>query len=125
MLFGGSLDDVGPEALALVAREVPTAPLPDDAALAEGVDLLPLLVEVGLASSRSDARRSVEQNAVSVNGERVGAGRLVGAGDVRHGGYVVLRKGKRSYAALVRGADEKNSSKSLLAGLTAGGPSLD
>ena len=110
VLFGGSLDDVGPEALALVAREVPTAPLPDAAALAEGVDLLPLLVEVGLASSRSDARRSVEQNAVSVNGERVGAGRLVVAGDVRHGGYVVLRKGKRSYAALVRGADEKNSS---------------
>ncbi len=110
VLFGGSLDDVGPEALALVAREVPTAALPGDAELAEGVDLLALLVEVGLASSRSDARRSVEQNAVSVNGERAPAGRLIGAGDVRHGGYVVLRKGKRSYAALVRGAAEKNSS---------------
>jgi tyrosyl-tRNA synthetase len=104
VLFGGSLDDVGPEALALVAREVPTAPLPPDAELDAGLDLVSVLVDTGLASSRSDARRSVEQHAVSVNGERVGADRTIGPADVRHGGYVVLRKGKRSYAALVRGA---------------------
>jgi tyrosyl-tRNA synthetase len=109
VLFGGSLDDVGPDALALVAREVPTAPLPGGEQLAAGVDLVTVLVDTGLATSRSDARRSVEQHAVSVNGERVAAGRLIGADDVRHGGYVVLRKGKRSYAALVRGGGAKIS----------------
>jgi tyrosyl-tRNA synthetase len=108
VLFGGSLDDVGPDALELVAREVPTAPLPDDEALAAGVDLLGLLVETGLASSRSDARRSVEQNAVAVNGEKVGLDRTIGSSDLRHGDYVVLRKGKKHYAALVRGLAGKN-----------------
>jgi tyrosyl-tRNA synthetase len=110
VLFGGSLDDVGPDALALVAREVPTAPLPADAELEAGLDLVSVLVETGLASSSSDARRSVEQNAVSVNGERAGGDRRIGRSDVRHGRYVVVRKGKRSYAVLVRGAGEKMSS---------------
>ena len=103
VLFGGSLDDVGADALELVAREVPTALLPDDEALAAGVDLPGLLVETGLASSRSDARRSLEQNAVAVNGEKVGPDRTIGPADLRHGVYVLLRKGKKHYAALVRG----------------------
>jgi tyrosyl-tRNA synthetase len=101
VLFGGSLDDVGADALALVAREVPTAPLPGEDELAAGADLVSALVDTGLASSRSDARRSLEQNAVAVNGERVAPDRTLGPDDVRHGAYVVLRAGKRRYAALV------------------------
>jgi tyrosyl-tRNA synthetase len=116
VLFGGSLDDVGAEALALVAREVPTAPLPPPAELEAGLDLVSVLVEVGLASSRSDARRSLDQNAVSVNGERVDATRTIGPADVRHGRYVVVRKGKRSYAALVSPAGEKISPKPASSG---------
>jgi tyrosyl-tRNA synthetase len=85
-----------------VAAEVPTASLASDEDLAAGVDLVPLLVEAGLASSRGDARRSLEQGAISVNGDRAEPGRLIGGGDVLHGGYVVLRKGKKSYAVLVR-----------------------
>jgi tyrosyl-tRNA synthetase len=102
LLFGGgSPREAGPAALAVVAAEVPTAPLPPSAELAEGVDLVPLLAEAGLASSKSDARRALEQGAVSVNGERVGPGAVVDAGAVLHGRYVVLRKGKRTYALLV------------------------
>jgi tyrosyl-tRNA synthetase len=102
ILFGGSPVAAGSHALAAVAAEVPTASLPSDQDLAAGVDLVPLLVEAGLASSRGDARRSLEQGAVSVNGDRAQPGRLIGKGDVLHGRYVVLRKGKRSYAVLVR-----------------------
>jgi tyrosyl-tRNA synthetase len=101
VLFGASPLAAGPEALAVVAEEVPTAPLPSAAELAVGVDVVPLLVESGLASSKGDARRSLEQGAVSVNGERVGPGAAVDAGAVLHGRYVLLRKGKRSYALLV------------------------
>ena len=102
LLFGGgSPREVGPAALAVVAAEVPTAPLPAPAELDEGADLVPLLAEAGLASSKSDARRALEQGAVAVNGERVGPGAVVGGSDVLHGRFVVLRKGKRNYALLV------------------------
>jgi tyrosyl-tRNA synthetase len=101
VLFGGSPLAAGPDALAVVAEEVPTAPLPGEAELAAGVDVVPLLVESGLASSKGDARRSLEQGAVSVNGARVGPGASIDAGAVLHGRYVLLRKGKRSYALLV------------------------
>jgi len=100
ILFGGSPVAADSAALAAVAAEVPTAPLGSD--LAVGMDLVPLLVETELASSRGDARRALEQGAVSVNGERGQPGRLIGKDDLLHGRYVVLRKGKRSYAVLVR-----------------------
>ena len=102
ILFGGSPVAAGSDALAVVAAEVPTAPLGSDEDLAAGIDLVPLLAEAGLASSRGDARRSLEQGAVWVNGDRAQPGRLIGKGDVLHGRYVVLRKGKKSYAVLVR-----------------------
>jgi tyrosyl-tRNA synthetase len=102
VLFGGSPLDAPADALAMVAREVPTAPLPGDGELSEGVDLVPLLVEADLASSKSDARRSIEQGAVLVNATRAEPGRLVTRGDVLHDRFVLLRKGKRNYAVLVR-----------------------
>jgi tyrosyl-tRNA synthetase len=102
ILFGGSPVAAGGDALAAVAAEVPTAPLGSDEDLAAGIDLVPLLADAGLASSRGDARRSLEQGAVWVNGDRAQPGRLIGKGDVLHGRYVVLRKGKKSYAVLVR-----------------------
>jgi tyrosyl-tRNA synthetase len=102
ILFGGSPLAAGSDALAAVAAEVPTAPLGSDGDLVAGVDLVPLLVDAELASSRGAARRSLEQGAVSVNGDRAEPGRLIGNGDVLHGRYVVLRKGKKSYAVLVR-----------------------
>ena len=98
VLFGGSVDDAGPEAFALVAREAPTAPLP----ATDSVDVVDALIDTGLASSRSDARRSLEAGAVYVNGERISGDRSIGEEDVRHGRYVLLRKGKKSYAVLVR-----------------------
>jgi tyrosyl-tRNA synthetase len=101
VLFGGSPLDAGPQALAAVADEVPTAPLPAAGELAAGVDLVPLLVETGLASSKGDARRSIDQGAVSVNGDKAVDGATLGAQHVLHGRYVLLRKGKRNYALLV------------------------
>ncbi len=102
ILFGGSPVEADSDALAAVAAEVPTAPLGSDEDLAAGTDLVPLLVDAELASSRGDARRALEQGAVSVNGERAQPGRMIGKDDLLHGRYVVLRKGKKSYAVLVR-----------------------
>jgi tyrosyl-tRNA synthetase len=101
LLFGGDPLEAGPQALAVVATEVPTAPLPEAAELADGVDLVTVLVEAGLASSKGDARRSIDQGAVSVNGAKAGPDASIGAADVLYERYVLLRKGKRNYALLV------------------------
>jgi tyrosyl-tRNA synthetase len=106
VLFGGSPLSAGPEALAVVAAEVPIAPLPTAEELATGVEIEPLLVASRLATSKGDARRALEQGAVSVNGDRVGPGATVDVGAVLHGRYVLLRKGKRNYALLVAPGDQ-------------------
>ena len=106
VLFGGSVDEAGPEALAAVAREVPTAPMP---AGGNGSGVVDVLIAAGLASSRSDARRSLEAGAVYVNGERVGPDREIGPDDVRHGRYVLIRKGKKSYSVLLSSGSEESS----------------
>jgi len=108
VLFGGSVDEAGPEALAAVAREVTTAELPPDGNAGPIVDVL---LSVGLASSKSDARRSLESGAVYVNGERVGVDREIDVSDVRHGRFVVVRKGKKSFSVLVSRASVEISEK--------------
>ena len=102
VLFGGDPADLQPGAYELLAQEVLTIALPELAG-ESGNDIVTALVDSGLASSRSDARRSLEAGAVYVNGERVGADRALGEYDVRHGRYILLRKGKRSYALLAAG----------------------
>ena len=84
-------------------RGGPDRPLGSDEELSAGLDLLPLLVDAG-AGQLPQRRASVPgTGAVSVNGgPRVQAGHLIGKGDVLHGRYVVLRKGQKSYAVLVR-----------------------
>jgi tyrosyl-tRNA synthetase len=94
VLFGGDVRAAGPAALEVVAREVPVAP-------AGGASqLVPLLVATGLASSNSDARRSLEQGAISLNGERLTGDRPIGPDDLLHGRWAVVRKGKKAYAVL-------------------------
>ncbi len=102
VLFGGDPLEAPAEALEVVAAEVPTAALPPDGELDAGADLVDLLVASGLASSKGDARRSIAQGAVSVNGRKAVADEVVSAGEVLHERYVLLRKGKRHYALLIR-----------------------
>jgi tyrosyl-tRNA synthetase len=102
VLFGGSPLVAPVEALEVVAAEVPTAPLPPDGELDAGADLVDLLVASGLAASKGDARRSIAQGAITVNGRRAAADDSIGAGELLHRRYVLLRKGKRHYALLVR-----------------------
>jgi tyrosyl-tRNA synthetase len=94
VLFGGDVRQAGPAALELVAREVVSAPQPADG------DLVAALVATELAASNSDARRSLDQGAVAVNGERVAADRVLAAADLLHDRWVVLRKGKKAYGIL-------------------------
>jgi tyrosyl-tRNA synthetase len=101
ILFGAPLADASEAALAAVAREVPCTEVGADE-LAGGVDLIDLLARDGfLTASKGEARRALDQGGVYVNGERATEDRTVDAADLLHGRYVLVRRGKRSFGAVV------------------------
>ncbi len=53
------------------AQNMPTATLSDSDFIDGSIDILGVLVASGLAASRSEARRAVEQGGVSVDGEKI------------------------------------------------------
>lgn len=101
VLFGG----VAPRAVAapvlsVLEGEIPAARLPRDGIV--GLGVLDALVKVGLASSKGDARRGIQGKGYLVNGEVIAAPeRALAEGDLLHGKYVMLQKGKRNHALLV------------------------
>jgi len=96
-LFGqGDLRELDSPTLAAALAELPHAevrgPLPD---------LADLLVATGLAKSRSAARRTVADGGAYVNNQRHSDPAVApGEADLLHGRWLVLRRGKRSLAAI-------------------------
>ena len=67
----------------------------------EGVDLLTLLTKTGLAASRSEGRRLVEQGGITVGENRIlDWGKIIAEKDF-NGGELIIRKGKKVYHRLV------------------------
>lgn len=96
-LFGADLDGLPDAVFRSLEGEVATTEL-DAARLAAGIDPVELFVETGVADSRSAARRSLDEGALYVNNRRLAPdARPIGAGDLRAGRYVLLRRGKRTY----------------------------
>jgi len=84
----------------MLEKEVPTATIAA-IVLSEGLPVVDALVQVGLASSKSDARRGLQQRGFSVNGEPVSeTERKLGVSDLIAGRFVVLQKGRKNYAML-------------------------
>ena len=100
ILFGGG-DVASADAgtLAMVTAEVATKEL-SRAELDAGFPLVDALVRSGLAASKGDARRGLTSSGFSVNGVTADSDRPLGAADLLPGGVVLLRKGKRNWAAL-------------------------
>jgi len=101
ILFGGTdLRAAGPEVFEVLAQEIPVARLPRQEL--EGLAVPDALVRAGLASSKGDARRGIQGGGFSLNGEPVGTpDRKLSAADLVAGRYLVLQKGRKSYALLV------------------------
>ncbi len=67
LLFGGlDLTAAGPDTFHILAAEIPTVRLPRSEC--EGLGVVDALVRAGLASSKAEARRGIQQNGFSVNG---------------------------------------------------------
>ena len=99
LLFGEMDGEVTRNVYEMLSEEIPTS------AISAGgeVALVDAVVSAGLAASKSEARRLIEQNAVSVNGQKANdVGRKLAGSDWPQG-YVLLKKGKKDYALLKAG----------------------
>jgi tyrosyl-tRNA synthetase len=96
-LFGkGDLGSLDAATLAAALGELPNAHV------AAGTPVVAALVETGLVSSASEARRAIAQGGVSLDGARVETEDTTVAGTLP-GGVSVLRRGKKALAGLFVG----------------------
>jgi tyrosyl-tRNA synthetase len=95
-LFGqGELADLDEATLRAALAELPHA------RVGELLPVVDLFTEVGLAPSKSAARRTVKEGGAYVNNVKVTAEDAVVAGDdLLHGRWLVLRRGKKNLAAV-------------------------
>ena len=88
--------------LSTVANEVRVVSVPR-AEIEAGYPVAEALVGAGLASSKADARRGIQGNGYSINGEKLATERSLGTFDLLAGRFIVLQKGKKHYAMIDAG----------------------
>ncbi|WP_146397546.1 tyrosine--tRNA ligase [Pseudobythopirellula maris] len=105
IFFGAPIESLTDKALGQIFADVPSSELPAERLGGEGLPIVDALVASGLAKSKGDARRTVEQGGAYVNNRRVeGLDTSIGRGDLASETVVVLRSGRKRYA-LLRFAD--------------------
>ena len=79
---------------------MPTTEL-SDADLTDGaIDLMSLLVKTGLCTTKSDARRNIQQGGVTVNDEKVtDIGKSFSTDELKSG--IILKRGKKNFNKVV------------------------
>ena len=83
------------------SENMPTATLADEQFIDGRIDILGVLVACGLASSRSDARRAVEQGGVTVKGDKVTDIRTAYTKDEIASEEFIVKKGKKNFKKIV------------------------
>jgi tyrosyl-tRNA synthetase len=84
ILFGeGKISDLSADEIELLAKSFPTA--------TKGANLLDVLVETGLASSKGEGRKFLEGNAISVNGAKITADQPINE-------LALIKRGKNKFA---------------------------
>ncbi len=83
------------------AADMPAVTLTEDDFTDGAIDILGLLVKSGLTSSRSEARRAVEQGGVSVEGEKVTDIKTVYHADAFAEG-MILKRGKKNFRKILK-----------------------
>ena len=80
-----------------VFEGVPQAEV-EKADIANGLDMIAALsAKTGFLASNSEARRELQQNAISLNKEKVTADYVITEKDLIDGQFLMLQKGKKNY----------------------------
>jgi tyrosyl-tRNA synthetase len=101
IFFGAEISELNDAQLVEIFADVPSRELPRGRLTGEGLPLIDALVESGLAKSKGEARRAIQQGGAYVNNCRVAEidTRLTGA-HLASETVMVLRSGKKTYALL-------------------------
>ena len=83
------------------SENMPVAELKEEDLRDGATDVLNMLVKSGLAASRNEARRAVEQGGVTIDGEKVTDGFKTYTKEELSGDGIVLKKGKKSFKKIV------------------------
>ena len=96
-LFGGDVAGLEAAEIEDIFAEAPSSELAKDA-LSDGLTVVDLLVDSGLASSKADARRAIQGGGIYLNDERVTDGaRAIELSQTIDGRFLILRKGRKKY----------------------------
>ena len=82
-------------------ENMPTCELGEEDFTDGNIDILTVLTKSGLAASRSEARRNVEQGGVSVDGTQIKDIKAVFAKDQFAGDGVVIKRGKKNFKKVI------------------------
>ncbi|MBX7121599.1 MAG: tyrosine--tRNA ligase [Opitutaceae bacterium] len=100
IMFGGGLEGVSTNLFRDVVGELPTVQVPADR-LTSRFSLIEALVSAGLSPSKGQARKDIEGGGIYINNIKcTDVARNLGASDVVFERFILLRKGKRTYAVL-------------------------
>ncbi len=83
--------------------DMPSCELAEEDFREGAIDILGVLVKSGLTSSRSEARRAVEQGGVTVDGEKITDIKTSYAPEQLSGNGIVVRRGKKNYKKIYMG----------------------
>ena len=97
--FGAAIDNLTDEALTEIFADVPSHQFPLATLNGEGLPLIEVMSKTKLATSRSAARRTIEQGGAYINNVRVSESAYhITSKDLAGRTALVLRSGKKSYA---------------------------
>jgi tyrosyl-tRNA synthetase len=82
-------------------ENVPTSDLDRDRLFGEGLGLVTLMREVGLAASNGEAFRAIEQGGVTLNGEKAADPKMILTEKDFPDGVILIKKGKKTYHRVV------------------------
>jgi tyrosyl-tRNA synthetase len=101
IFFGAEIDQLNDAQLVEIFADVPSKTLPRSRFDGHGLSVIDAFVESGLAKSKGEARRSIEQGGAYVNNRRVeGIDQTLTGKDLASETVMVLRSGRKKYALL-------------------------
>lgn len=95
-LFSGDISSLPEATLRQVLADVPSSER-NRSEIESGVDLVELLVELGLASSKRQSREFIQAGSVSINGLKIGPDAKLTGQNLLHGKMIAIRRGKKNW----------------------------
>jgi tyrosyl-tRNA synthetase len=100
-LFGGEIEGLDDSQLSEIFADVPSCEVPRSTLEGEGLGLLDAFVTAGLAASKGEVRRTLQQGGVYINNRRMDSEQhRLTAADLASRTVIVLRSGRKKYALL-------------------------